>query len=191
MKPTRHLLQITRIPLVVLTALSLAAPAPALIYTVYMTEYGFDPAYQEIQPGDTIRWVNIDGWGDSHSTASTQGLWNSGEVPYGYYVDLSFPYAGTYPYRDQYTGDTGTIVVMAPAPPPPPRLISPVHLANGTFQCIVTNLLIGKTSIVQASTNLVNWSGVYTNVASDYSYPYTDTGAAPFGRRFYRALALP
>ena len=52
-------------------------------------------------------------------------------------------------------------------------------------------LVVGKKFIIQASTNLVNWPGIYTNVAPANSYNYVDNRAAGFPRRFYRALALP
>jgi hypothetical protein len=165
--------------------------ARATEWDVYMSDDGFDPSYQAIQVGDTITWINDDDWGDSHTTTSTQGYWDSGEVPFGYSISLAFPYTGTYPYYDEYTGNTGTIVVNPPPPPPRPILTNPTHLLNGSFQCTVTNLVVGKTFIIQASTNLVNWPGVYTNVAPATSYTYVDNGAVGLPRRFYRALALP
>lgn len=169
----------------------LGTSAKAATYYVYVDEYGFDPGYQEVQVGDTIWWINVDSWGDPHTSTSSQGYWDSGAIPNGYYVSLTFPYAGTYPYYDQYTGANGTIVVKPPPPPPPPMLIEPAHLPNGSFQCIVTNLVAGKKFTIEASTNLVSWSGLYTNTAPDTGYTYVDSAAATFPRRFYRALALP
>jgi plastocyanin len=191
MNPVLRRIKTVPILLFVGLALWLGVSAKAAIYYVYVDEYGFDPGYQELQVGDTIWWINVDGWGDPHTSTSSQGYWDSGTVPYYYYYSLTFPYAGTYPYYDQYTGFTGTVVVKAPPPPPALILTSPARLPNGSFQCTVANLVTGKTFIIQASTNLVSWSGLYTNTAPAASYTYVDNGAAAFPRRFYRALALP
>jgi hypothetical protein len=50
----------------------------------------------------------------------------------------------------------------------------------------------GQTYVIQTSTNLVNWTSVYTNAASfdGSSFIYTDTSTnAPL--RFYRAIHAP
>ena len=49
---------------------------------------------------------------------------------------------------------------------------------------------MGQTCIIQASTNLVDWDGIYTNPVSATSFPFTDCDAAAAGRRFYRAWHL-
>jgi plastocyanin len=191
MNMSPRLIKSGRSILFVLFALGLAPSVDAAEYDVYMYDYGFDPSSLQIQVGDTVWWTNDDDWGDPHTSTSTQGLWDSGEVQWGYSVGLTFPYAGTFPYRCSICYISGTIVVLAPAPPPKPILVSPIRLSNGDFKFTVTNVVVGKTTIVQASTNLVNWAGLSTNVAFGTSYAYTNTGAATFPRRFYRAVALP
>ncbi len=84
---------------------------------------------------------------------------------------------------------TGTIVVVPAVPPP--MLLSPVSLPNGSFQCVVSNLVVGTTNMVQASTDLVNWINVSTNVAVDFSFQFVDVGAPVYRNRFYRAVVLP
>jgi plastocyanin len=172
-------------------AVLLLPESRATDYDVWMLDTGFSPSYQEIQVGDTVWWTNDDDWGETHTTTSTQGLWDSGPVPFGYSVYLTFTYAGTFPYRCSYCYMSGTIVVLAPAPPPKPILTNPLRLPGGDFKFTITNVVVGKSTIIQASTNLVNWTGLSTNVAPATSYLYTNTGAATFSRRFYRAIALP
>lgn len=186
-----RLIKTAVIPLFTVLTLWLSVPASAATFYVYMDENGFDPSYQEIQVGDAVLWINSDSWGDPHTTTSSDGYWDSGPVPFGYYVSVTFPFAGTFPYYDQFTGATGTIVVSAPSPPPPPLLTDPARLPDGSFQCTVTNLVVDKTFVIQASTNLLDWSGIYTNVASTTSYTYQDHDATALPQRFYRALALP
>jgi hypothetical protein len=156
-----------------------------------MLATGFSPGYLEIQVGDTVWWTNDDASGDPHTTTSTEWLWDSGPVLWGYSVGLTFPYSGTFPYRCSYCYISGTIVALAAAPPPKPILTNPLHLANGDFKFTVTNLVVGKSTVIQASTNLVDWTALVTNSAAGSSYLYTNIGAATFPRRCYRAIALP
>lgn len=45
--------------------------------------------------------------------------------------------------------------------------------------------------IIEASTDLVNWQPLFTNAPVEGAVQYTDTSAAGFARRFYRAERLP
>jgi uncharacterized delta-60 repeat protein len=45
-------------------------------------------------------------------------------------------------------------------------------------------------AIVEASTNLLNWVSVKTNILTGESIPFTDSAWTNFSRRFYRARAL-
>jgi hypothetical protein len=158
---------------------------------IYMTEIGFDPNYLEIQLGDTVIWANIDDSFDDHTTHSYTYPWNSGLVGYLEAVSFTPSKTGTYPYQDDLTGASATLVIKAPTPPSA-ILTNAFRLPSGNFQFTVTNLVVGKTNIVQASTNLVNWTNLYTNIASATSFNYQDTGAPNFKlRRFYRAYTLP
>ncbi len=169
-------------------------PGPAADYTVYMTvAWTFSPNYLEIHEDDTVTWVNGDNK-DTHDTVSDDGYWDSGALGYLQTFQQPFPVAGTYPYEDSFYGPigmTGTIVVKPATVTPPPVLLSPVRLADNSFQFSITNLVAGTTNIIQASTNLVTWTGVYTNISASTGYTCVDTGAAAFSQRFYRAVVLP
>ena len=68
----------------------------------------------------------------------------------------------------------------------PPRIYATAVNPNGTFQFTVTNAP-GQTTIVQASTNLINWVSIYTNsVGGVYTFP--DAGVANYPMRFYRVI---
>ena len=58
---------------------------------------------------------------------------------------------------------------------------------NGQFQlgCFGTP---GRTYVLQASTNLISWIPLNTNLAATNLFLLTDPGAGNFSRRFYRAL---
>ncbi|MCD6050920.1 MAG: conserved repeat domain, partial [Verrucomicrobia bacterium] len=46
----------------------------------------------------------------------------------------------------------------------------------------------GLTYVIEVSTNLVNWTPIFTNTTLDGVLNFTDTGAAGAGQRFYRAV---
>ena len=49
----------------------------------------------------------------------------------------------------------------------------------------------GQTYIVLASSDLLNWAPVYTNVAASASVAVTDASAASFTKRYYRVILPP
>ena len=186
----------TGVAALMLSALCMGPAVQAADYTVEMTsDWTFSPAYLEIEVGDTVTWVNHDWTYYMHDTVCP-GYWNSGPVDVEESVWLMFPFTGTFNYRDSYfyiVGMTGTIVVK-PATPPlpaPAMLMDPLVLPDGRFQCTVSNLVPGKTYIMEASTNLVNWTPIATNVAASSTESYVDNGAAGFRRRCYRSVQLP
>ena len=177
----------------VLVTLWLTPRAQAADYDIFMDENGFDPAYLEVQVGDRVFWWNVDSFGDVHSTHSYTYPWNSGPVAFNHGVYLTVTKIGTFPYQDDYSGDFATLVVKAVTsqPPPAPVLLDPARQPDGTFQFTVSNLVAGTTNLIQASTNFVDWTSIYTNVAPGASYLYVDIDAVAFSRRTYRAVVLP
>ena len=153
---------ITRVVALIMSAFCLGPAVQATNYTVEMTDdWTFSPAYLEIQVGDIVTWVNHDWTYYPHDTVCP-GYWNSGLIDVDESVWLMFPFTGTFNYRDSYfyvLGMTGTIVVKPATPqlPPPATLVDPVILPGGRFQCTVSNLVPGKTFIMETSTNLVDW----------------------------------
>jgi uncharacterized repeat protein (TIGR01451 family) len=71
--------------------------------------------------------------------------------------------------------------------PTPPQISGTFVSTNGTFQFSLTGTP-GQTNIIQASTNLVNWIPIYTNVNP---FLFTDPYASNYPVRFYRALLVP
>ncbi len=194
--------------LVLVWALSLGLKTTAADYSVSMEEYGFfnfrfRPSYLEIQVGDTVTWMNNDytqfGYGGYGAVAfdGPAVLWSTGLVFPGQSRSITFPFVATYDYEDPdyvSVGMTGTLVVK-PATPPQPSgpvtLVAPQWLADGRFQCLVSNLVVGATNIVQASPNVsaspAQWTMVSSNIVASSVETFTDDGAAAFPVRFYRA----
>ena len=69
----------------------------------------------------------------------------------------------------------------------PSQFVS-VSLTNGVVHLFFAGTS-GQTYVLLASTNLVNWVPVATNIAPSGIFEMTDPDAANFRSRFYRALA--
>jgi hypothetical protein len=69
-----------------------------------------------------------------------------------------------------------------------PQLLMPAWLNPGQFQTRLFGIA-GLTNIIQASTDLVSWTGILTNSAG--LYEFTDTNAINYPHRFYRAVLGP
>ena len=69
-------------------------------------------------------------------------------------------------------------------------MLSPPVRSNGIFTVTLNGALPGKTNYVQASSDLVNWNTISTNVATN-SITIPDPLPAGQAQRFYRAIELP
>lgn len=85
--------------------------------------------------------------------------------------------------------DNYTITAEAFAPPRP-RMIFLGRTSLGQTS-LRLNGQSGNKFAIEASTNLVNWTALKTNLVTDGSFDYVDTGAAGFARRLYRARWVP
>jgi hypothetical protein len=74
-------------------------------------------------------------------------------------------------------------------PPLPNIKVSGSMLVGGQFQLNFTDSgSSSQTNVVEASTNLVNWVPIYTNIGS---FIITDKAANSFPYRFYRIKSSP
>jgi len=72
----------------------------------------FEPKSVQVQPGTTVRWVNYGR--HVHTVTSSDGRWDSGDIPAGATYSATFQHPGTYYYYCRHhTRDKmqGTIVV--------------------------------------------------------------------------------
>jgi hypothetical protein len=67
------------------------------------------------------------------------------------------------------------------------RLASPAYLSDGSFKFQLIGLTPGMSNVIQASTDLINWSPINTNAPGTNTLWFIDTNASGF-RRFYRVL---
>lgn len=146
---------------------------------------GFAPDQLTINVGDSVMWLNLDMAGP-HSTTSDKPAgdpdhWNV-TLNYFEFYTRSFVRPGAFAYHDNMGGFTGTIIVTAPMVP---RLEAPT-LADGQFIFRATGLTVGKTNVIQSSTNLTSWIPIQTNTASSSSMNFSNVTSA--GRHFYRLV---
>ena len=192
--------------LILFLAVGFGANGRTANHEVWMESYGFFkfrfvPNYLEIQVGDSVTWRNEDytqyGYSGYDATcySGPNILWSTGLVFPSESASLTFPFVATYSYRDSYYGDygmNGTLVVKpAVVPPTGATLLAPQWFSDGRFQCLVSNLTVGKTYIMQVSSDLVAWTGIATNTAAASVETFTHNPAPAFGAHFYRSWHLP
>ena len=73
-----------------------------------------------------------------------------------------------------------------------PNLVftAPGTFSNGVFQLQLTGTM-GGTCVLQASTDLIHWAPIATNVPSSMPFQVADPDASNFPCRYYRVVELP
>ena len=171
---------------------SIARPAEAATHNVTVNGSHFSPAALTIEAGDTVVWEDQDSFGDPHTTTSTlpflnPNYWRGILVDPGDTFAHTFSNVGTFNYFDEADTGTGTITVILPAPPG--IVLESPRKEGSQFLFDATGLTVGKTNVLQASTNLTSWTAIKTNIADNTSMTFTNATTLP--RRFFRLLELP
>jgi plastocyanin len=170
--------------------LSIALPAGATTYYVTVNGSSFSPATLTVEPGDTVVWENLEDF--PHTTTSDLSLfdpnyWDGLLVGQGDTFAHTFNNVGTFTYHDELDSGTGTITVSLPAPPG--IMLESARQEGSQFLFAATGLTVGKTNVLQASTNLTSWVAIKTNVANNASLTFTNATTLPC--RFFRLVELP
>jgi hypothetical protein len=154
---------------------------------LFVADQGQNPGY-----GVIYEFTNNAGTLGTNSTIFASGL----DQPWG----LAFDSAGDLFEADQFSGNIyeftpdGTQITFASGLDypegvsfaPAPELMAVA--TNRGFQLTVSMPSPYLSSIVQASTNLVNWCNIYTNTPP---FTFTDSTSSAYPYRFYRALLGP
>jgi phospholipase C len=69
--------------------------------------------------------------------------------------------------------------------------ITSATMTNGQFHFILSGVTSNKTNVVQASTNLMDWVSISTNLVATNRLAFADTNATNFSGRFYRVMQWP
>lgn len=183
---------LTRLSLAVAAAALLAGPSNA--DTFYVGIDGgdsFSPDQLTIYAGDTVVWVNNDEYFPHTTTSdlspSNTDYWNGYLYEFEDTYSKTFNNPGTFTYRDTISEGTGTITVNAP--PSPGITLNAPQVGGGQFWFEATGLSVGRTNVLEASTNSVQWHAVSTNLAAASSMSFTNP-VQP-GACFFRLFEQP
>jgi hypothetical protein len=105
--------------------------------------------------------------------------------PEGY----NFPASG-YWWRVSYAGGTGNDVALTLVPPPTIALSNSFSLTNPAIQLTLT-CDSNHTCQIQASTNLANWTTLFTTNSPALPFKWADSNASRIPSRYYRFLLGP
>lgn len=72
-----------------------------------------------------------------------------------------------------------------------PFSITTAARSTNGFQLTCVGVIPGRTNVVQASTNLLSWTDISTNVSATNTFTVMDTTATNVDGRFYRLVQLP
>jgi hypothetical protein len=107
----------------------------------------------------------------------------------GVFTSVSLPPQAV--WQTNYSGTTFTISVLSVVTNLPSIItLKSISLAAGQFTLQV-NGSVGPVYVVEASSNMLNWTGVSTSTPAAMPFDVVDTNAGAFARRFYRARIGP
>ena len=66
-----------------------------------------------------------------------------------------------------------------------------LKMPSGAIHLTAVGITPGTTNVIEASTNLVTWTPISTNVSTSTTIAFFDTDALAYNCRFYRLLQLP
>jgi phosphatidylinositol-3-phosphatase len=70
------------------------------------------------------------------------------------------------------------------------KLLTQHTLSTSPPRLTLTGLTAGRTNVIQASSNLIDWLSLRTNVATTHAFPFTEITHTNDPARFYRILEL-
>ena len=171
------------------------------VYVLTVTNYG-PSSSTNVMVSDTlpsgVTFVSATPTLGSATHAGTSLAWNIGTLntnagaqltvtvqpnSTGSFINSAFVSATT---PDPNADDDSATATINAGATVPPQLSGTLAIANGTFQFSITSAA-NQTNVIQASTNLVNWIPIYTNVGS---FIFTDPKATNYPDRFYRDLII-
>ncbi len=89
------------------------------------------------------------------------------------------------PPRVNYAPNSASLEVTRLGPPAAPLMLAPIGYVNGHFSLEVSGTAQAS-YVIEASTNLVHWTGLFTNTAPATPFQFSDPEASNFVDRFYR-----
>ena len=130
--------------------------------------------------------ADVQGWVDNPSSNFGWLLENNNEV-------------GTRTFRAFFTREETNSAYQPQlqvtfTPPMEPPALSMATVSSGQFQITASNVVVGLTNYLQASTNLSSpafWVSIQTNVAASNTMTFTGLSPTNAPAQFYRVIELP
>ena len=172
-------------------------PIPSAITPTTFGNPGASPCVSANGTNDAIVWALEEDNSNAgqavlhayNATNVSQELYNSSQVAVrdnpGGTVHFNVP---TVANGKVYVGTANSLSVFGNGPPL--FFTSTGYFSNGVFQLQLTGWS-GKSYILQATTDFVNWVSLSTNRVPDFPLNLSDPGATNFRYRFYRAVSEP
>jgi uncharacterized repeat protein (TIGR01451 family) len=168
------------------------------VYYVTVTNYGPSTSSNVLVMNDLTSGLLLVSSTNTQGTVTRSGsavIWNVGTLTNtgaqlaltmnagapGTFVDSVQASADT---PDPYLDDNSASVSVTVGAAVRPQITAGLINVNGVFQLSITNTS-GQSVIIQASTNLVSWIPVFTNVEP---FTYTNLDSTNYPMRFYRAV---
>jgi len=90
-------------------AIEVIVTNPLTSFNVAIIGFTFSPSTITIPVGGTVVWTNTDPV--THTITSSNGVWDSGDLPTGQSFVYTFNSTGTFNYHDKYQNFAGTVIV--------------------------------------------------------------------------------
>jgi uncharacterized repeat protein (TIGR01451 family) len=133
--------------------------------------------------GDTLTWT-VGNLAVNAGAGLTLNFYAS-STAFGLYTNTAQVNATTTDPNPDDNTSAATLLISGPATPP--QLTAGYTTGTGAFHLSVTGVT-GQSAIIQASTNLVSWFPVYTNVIP---FNFTNFDSTNYLMRFYRVVVGP
>ena len=137
---------------------------PPVDYEISMMDNFFDPAVIQIQPGQTVRWMNM-GTRD-HTSTSDDGIWDSGILAPGEHFIYTFNSEGVFDYHCEMHPLVmkGTAIVGKPD-----SIAFDIQIIDNAFVPAETTITIGD------NIRWINF-GAMDHTVTDTSFDHFDSG---------------
>ena len=168
------------VPVAVLAALAVAAPAQSATINVRITKTGFSPSSVRIDFGDTVKWTNADS--TNHQVVADNGSFASPILKPSQSYSFTFKTAGRFPYHDAiHPSLKGVIRVNGPPPSLTFGATNPivVYGTQTTLNGTVSNKRANETVTLfyqpYGQTSPIQLAVVQTTTGGVFSYTTTPT----------------
>ena len=161
-----------------------AAPAQFEIRAEQLASVGDAGPVEFFLDGGSLGVVDRSGWFTEASSYYSMSATNLAEGDH----TLSVKYLGS---NGQYCECSSVPVRVVKLGIHAPRIASSCGALDGRVEFEVVTSFPGKPTIIQVSTNFVDWSAISTNIPPGNTFTFVEASPANLSKRWYRAIVPP